>query len=165
MRESRGTWQRSLLISAVLLSLGGSGAVAQAPAQQGKGDLVIVALVDDAVTQGQPARIVREGRGQRMNFVYLRRSTATSGVLEAAMRALVIAQLEHPSQPGKMSVANLSVRGGDSTDPATIALFARLLIAPARKVGEAGLVPALIVTLPEEGQLRASYRGQYKEKG
>jgi hypothetical protein len=125
-----------------------------------KGPLVTVVLASDSVTHGKSVRVVRS---HRMNYLYLRRSTATSGILENAMRALVIAQLEFKTNPGRSSVAELEFQRDQSSDPATVALFTKLSNAQAREVGEAGMAPAVLVRLPGKSELKAIYRGHYQD--
>lgn len=164
----RGPRAFTATTTALLLLMGAGSVAAQSGAVQTekerkeKGDPVIIALAPDDVVRGGTVKIVRDHRKQRTNIVYLGRSWASSLVLESAMRALVVAQLRNPHVPGRATSAVLRVAGGASADPATIELFARLKNAPPRAVGEAGRVPAVVIYLPHEDELRVTFKGRYE---
>jgi hypothetical protein len=146
-------------LATVFLSIGNCSALAQqASSSQGKGDpkdAVIIALVGDQGFGDATAIISRYKSGATRNVVAIRRSTATSLVLEAAMAQLSDSRRHQGHVPKQGSRAFVMIRGGVSADPATKQLFESLTRASAYSVWSLGTVPAIAVQMkdntPEKG--------------
>lgn len=166
MNTYRMTGARKIVLALfMLITVPTRNALAQgAPAGQGKGESVIIALVPNRVMPVATVKLVRDYRNGRANIVYLRLSSASSGLLQSALTAFVISHLENPRQRNEVSFANLALKGGESSDSATRVLFASLMKSTPRPVGEAGMVPAMLVTLPDDARLKEKFKGRYRVK-
>lgn len=153
---------RTIILTVLLLCFGNPVSAQTSANVKDKGDPVIIALVPTSVTGGRSAKIVRDNRRERMNIVYINRDNASSLGLEGAMRMLAVAQVRDPHVHGKVSVVSSNFPAGQSADAATIDLFARLQSAPARQVGEADAVPAVIVYLPTDDVLKEQFKRYLK---
>lgn len=112
-------------------------------------DLVVVGLVDDLRSLGV-ATILRLKHGQQRNVILLRRSTASSGVLERALQQLSASRQKHGTVPDAAVHVRMEGLNPASKHAPTVEHFNRLLRAPRFEVVGAGNVPAISIVLADE---------------
>ncbi|MEP6620138.1 MAG: hypothetical protein ABJE47_12510 [bacterium] len=149
---------RRVATTALLAGIATIASSHSASAQGKPQDAVVVALLDEqhvaarnqwALADSAPVRIIRHKNGQQRNIILLRKSRATSGLLEEAIRALADARTKKGSVPEREHHLAVHSNAGAAVGQQTRDLFARLQHAAPADVRDFGLLPALTIRLPE----------------